>query len=213
MIHHLKSIRTSGTIVPSSTFLVGRLLEGVDFASARRIVELGAGTGCVTREILRRMCPDARLVSLEINPVFVEACREFRDPRLRLVQGCAADLTRILREEDMEEVDAVVSSLPLSLMDDTVVERILDGVQACLSPDGVFTQYQYSLSNHARLASRYRDVGVKFALANVPPAFVYACTQRRATAPAARRHVPTLGSVYAAALAAVGVAVRAYQQL
>lgn len=213
MIHHIKSIRTSGTIVPSSTFLVGRLLEGVDFATARNLVELGTGTGCVTREILRRMRPDARLISLEINPVFLEVCRELGDGRLRLVEGCATELPRILRDEGMEGVDAVVSSLPLSLMDEWVVDRILDGVQASLGPGGVFTQYQYSMSNHARLTSRYRHVAVKFALANVPPAFVFACTQRRLAASASRRRVPTLGSLYAAALAAVAVAVRAYQQL
>lgn len=189
-----------------------RLLEGVDFTRARTVVELGVGTGCVTREILRRLRPDGRLISLEINPAFVAGCRSIDDPRLTLVEGCATQLPTILREHGVGEVDAVVSSLPLSLMDDPVVDRILDVAQASLAPEGVFTQYQYSLSNYARMTSRYRDVAVKFTLVNVPPAFVYECTQSRAPAPS-RRRIPSLGSLYAAALAAVAVAVRAYQQL
>lgn len=212
-INHIRNIRTSGTIVPSSGFLVDRLLEGVDFTRARNIVELGAGTGCVTREILRRMHPDARLLALEINPVFVELCRSLEDSRLRLAQVCATALPELLRQEGIETADAVVSSLPLSLMDDDVVDEVLDVVRASLGPDGTFAQYQYSLSSHQRLVQRYEDVAVTFAYANVPPAFVYSCTQGRNIVGGARRSVSSLGSLYAAALAAVAVAVRAYQQL
>ena len=189
-----------------------RLLEGVDFDRARTVVEFGVGTGCVTREILRRLRPDARLISLEINPAFVAGCTSVGDPRFTLVEGCATRLPEILRAQGVDKVDAVVSSLPLSLMDEAVVDRILDVAQDSLAPSGVFTQYQYSLSNHARMTARYGDVAVKFTLANVPPAFVYVCRQGRTTTPA-RKRVPSLGFLYAAALAAVAVAVRAYQQL
>src|SRR3972149_11687181 len=96
LIKHIKNIRTSGTVLPSSGFLVKRLVECVDFANALDIVELGVGTGCVTRELLRRMRPDSRLVSLEINPTFIEECRSIEDPRLTLRQACAAGLPAIL---------------------------------------------------------------------------------------------------------------------
>ena len=70
---HIAHIRTSGAILPSSGFLIDRMLRAVDFARARHVVELGAGTGCITRGILARMRPDAQLIALEVNPVFVEA--------------------------------------------------------------------------------------------------------------------------------------------
>ena len=213
LIKHIKNIRTSGTILPSSGFLVKRLVEGVDFANALDIVELGVGTGCVTRELLRRMRPDARLVSLEINPTFIEECRSIRDPRLTLRQACATTLPAVLEREGIEGVDAVVSSLPLSLMDDDVVDRILDASRASLRPQGRFVQYQYSLSHHPRLTHRYRDVAVGFTLFNVPPAFVYECSQGSARGGVQAGPRAPLASLYAAALAAAAVPVRAYQQL
>lgn len=212
-IKHIKNIRTSGTIAPSSGFLVDCLLDDVDFTRALNLVELGVGTGCVTRQILKRMRPDARLLSLEINPVFVEACRPIRDRRLTLVEACATDLLEILEREGMGGVDAVVSSLPLSIMDDDLVERILDVSRDSLRPGGRFVQYQYSLSQRARLDRRYGDVGVDFTVLNVPPAFVYSCAREVRRAPKRSGMRLSLGTAYAAVLAAVALAVRAYQQL
>jgi len=166
--------------MPSSGFLVERLVKGVDFARALVIVEFGMGTGCVTRKILSRMRPDARLISLEINPTFVAEGRRIRDPRLTLWHACATTLPRILEEEGIDAVDAVVSSLPLSIMDDHVVDQILDAARDCLGPGGRFLQYQYSLGQRHRLSHRYSDVAVGFTLLNIPPAFVYQCSQRTA---------------------------------
>lgn len=180
LIKHIKNLRTSGTVMPSSGFLVERLVRGIDFARARVIVELGAGTGCVTRKILSRMRPEARLISLEVNPAFVAEGRRIRDPRLALRYACATTLPRILDEEEIDVVDAVVSSLPLSIMDDAVVDRILDTARDCLGPGGRFLQYQYSLGQRHRLSHRYSDVAVGFTLLNIPPAFVYECSQRPA---------------------------------
>ncbi len=209
LIKHITSIRTSGTIMPSSRYLVDRLLRGIDFARARHLVELGVGTGCVTREILRRMHPDARLISLEINPEFVEMARQrLPDPRLTLRNACASALPLLLTEEGIEGVDAVVSSLPLRIMDQGVVDRILDVSRESLRPDGRFHQYQYSLSHYEQLARRYADVGVRFTIRNTPPAFVYECTGTDGRAPVPIRLRPSVAAVYAGALAAASLMIR-----
>jgi phospholipid N-methyltransferase len=178
LIQHVKDWRTSGSILPSSRRLVARLLKGVDFSSARNIAELGPGTGCVTREILRRMRPEARLVSLELNPVFVEACRRIADSRLTMRCSCASRLPEVLEEEGIEGVDAVVSSLPLGMMDDGMVVRVLQASRESLRPGGTFVQYQYSLSRHWGMEALFPSVTVRFTPFNVPPAFVYTCETR-----------------------------------
>ncbi len=209
LIKHITSIRTSGTIMPSSRYLVDRLLRGIDFTQARHLVELGVGTGCVTREILRRMRPDARLISLEINPEFVTmARRRMPDPRLTLRNACASALPLILAEEGFDGVDAVVSSLPLRIMDQGVVDRILDVSRESLRPDGRFHQYQYSLSHYEQLARRYAAVGVRFTIRNTPPAFVYECTGTDGRAPVPVRLRPSVAAVYAGALAAASMMIR-----
>jgi phospholipid N-methyltransferase len=184
-------------------------VSGIAFAQATVIVELGMGTGCVTREILRRMRADARLISLEINPTFVEGAKRIEDPRFTLRQACATALPEILAEEGIGGVDAVVSSLPLSIMDDSVVDRILDVARDSLAPDGVFLQYQYSLSQRHRMIHRYDDIKVGFAAFNLPPAFVYLCSRKQAEPGQAAKIRPALGAYYGRALASVATLVRA----
>ncbi len=182
LIKHIKHIRTSGTIVRSSPYLITRLLRAIDFESARTIVQLGVGTGCITRELLRRLRPDARLLSIELNPAFIEDGERIRDRRLVLREDCASRLPAILDEEGLGTVDYVVSSLPLGIMDDALVGRILAVSHASLTPGGLFLQYQYSLSQRAALERAFGDVRVGFTLANIPPAFVYECSQQPARA-------------------------------
>jgi phospholipid N-methyltransferase len=177
LISHIKHIKTSGTIVRSSPFLIKRLLRAMNFRRARTVVQLGVGTGCITRALLGKMRPDARLISLELNPVFVGECREeIHDPRLTLRQACAGSLPALVEELGLGRIDYIVSSLPLAIMDDELVERIIAASDDLLAPDGLFLQYQYSLSQRAMLERRFSDVRVGFTLANIPPAFVYECT-------------------------------------
>ena len=160
----------------SSPFLIHRLLRAIDFRRARTVVQLGVGTGCITRTLLRRMRPDARLVSVELNSVFIEECREITDPRLTLRHGCAGSLPELVDELALGKIDYIVSSLPLAIMDDDLVGRILDASDDYLAADGMFLQYQYSLSQRSVLERRFRDVRVGFTLVNIPPAFVYECS-------------------------------------
>lgn len=176
MIKHLANIRTSGTIVRSSPYLISRLLRSIDFSQARTVVQLGMGTGCITRELLKRLHPDARLVAIEVNRVFIDDC-DIHDARLILRHACASTLRGLLADLGISQIDHVVSSLPLAIMDDRLVERILSASQSLLTDDGMFVQYQYSLSQRGALERRFRDVRVGFTLANIPPAFVYECSK------------------------------------
>src|ERR1700676_4028320 len=64
-----------GSIVPSSRFLIRRLLAPIDWSQARVIVEYGPGVGVVTRQILRNMRSDAAVIVIEMNPEFVAFLR------------------------------------------------------------------------------------------------------------------------------------------
>src|SRR5262249_55422271 len=86
-IQHPKML---GASMPSSRFLIGRLLAKVDWTRARTVVEYGPGVGTITALILARMMPNARLVVFEMNEDFVRyLARTFPDPRLHVVHGSA----------------------------------------------------------------------------------------------------------------------------
>ncbi|HET9997264.1 MAG TPA: rRNA adenine N-6-methyltransferase family protein, partial [Nocardioides sp.] len=78
--------RQVGAILPTSRLAVRDMLDMGDVRGASLVVELGAGTGSQTSEILARMGPDARLVALEIDPRLAKLLDErFDDPRLQVV--------------------------------------------------------------------------------------------------------------------------------
>ncbi len=117
----IRSFRPTASIFPSSRYLADALLRPIDFRKARIIVELGPGTGAVTGEILKRLRPDGRLLAIDINPVFTNHLRTAcDDPRLTPVDGSATDLLSLLALHEAGSIDAVVSSLGLTRMENRI---------------------------------------------------------------------------------------------
>jgi phospholipid N-methyltransferase len=162
-----------GSIIPSSRFLERRVIRCGGIAQARLVVELGPGTGGTTRALLRAMRPDATLVAIEINPRFAEVLRNVGDPRLRVHEGSAADLSRVLGDLGLPAPDVVVSGIPFSTMTRDVGTEILRAVHDALRPGGRFVAYQV----RDRVAHLGRQVfgraAVQLEPLNVPPMRVY----------------------------------------
>ena len=56
-----------GYLVPSSGFLTRKTARRIDFSKPRVVIELGPGEGCHTRQIVRRMNAESRLVLIELD--------------------------------------------------------------------------------------------------------------------------------------------------
>jgi phospholipid N-methyltransferase len=137
--------RMLGSIIPSSRFLIRQLLQPVDWAAARVIVEYGPGVGSITAEILQRMRPDAQLIAIETNSDFVKFLRSaFPDRRLRVMEGSAESVDEILRQQGHEHVDYIISGIPFSTIPAELRERILLKTFGALAPGGSFLVYQFS---------------------------------------------------------------------
>ena len=173
----IRNIRTTGTIAPSSQALIRALLKPIDFETSRCIVELGPGNGCVTQALLRRMHPRSQLICLELNHEFADQLRGIEDSRLHVYNACASSIRSILDQLQIGEVNHVISSLPLTLIDDDTVSRILASVGDNLRSGGRFLQYQYSLANYGDMKPLFSDVKLRFTLRNMPPAFLYDCVK------------------------------------
>ena len=151
------------------------MVKPVDFANANIIVELGAGTGNVTEGILSRLKEDAKLFVFETNEDFCKDLRHIKDPRMMLLNRSAAELMDFLKEQDIKEVDCVLSSLPLAIFPEQLRESILNAAHEALKPGGLYIQFQYSLQAYKRLKSGFKSVRLSFTPVNIPPAFVYTC--------------------------------------
>ncbi len=165
-----------GSIVPSSRFLIRQLLQPVDWAQARIIVEYGPGVGVITTEVLRRMRPDALLVAIETNPEFVTYLRDsIRDERLRVVQGSAEAVDEILHRYGQSKASYVISGIPFSTIPAPVRERILLKTRDVLKPGGSFLVYQFSSRVLHDLQRVFRYVRRQFEPLNVLPAHLFFC--------------------------------------
>jgi phospholipid N-methyltransferase len=168
--------RMLGSIVPSSRFLIKQLLEPIDWAQARVIVEYGPGVGGITAEVLRRMRPDASLIAIETNPEFVEFLRSStKDERLHVVEASAASVAEILRQHGHEKASYIISGIPFSTIPAPVRERILRETCRVLEPRGAFLVYQFSSRVLQDLQRIFQYVRRQFEPLNVLPAHLYFC--------------------------------------
>jgi len=164
-------------VIPSSRYLVKNLLSHVDWQRARVIVEYGPGIGNMTREILKRMRPDAVLVAIELNPEFVEFIhREITDPRLRVLRGSAGEIREILQRLGLEHADYVISGIPYSTMPEMVRRKILAETRSVLQPQGSFLVYQFTRTVLPYLQPIFANVQQGFEPRNILPARLFFCT-------------------------------------
>ena len=166
----LISPRTTGTVFPSSRFLCEAMLEGIDWENGTDFVELGAGDGVLTKKILEKMSPQARLYSFEIRPEFVQQLKEIKDPRLTICDYSAEHLDGT--------PDVIFSCLPLVNLPKRITIKILKKSCANLKPNGFFVQFHYSRFSE-KVLSRFFNWERTYVLRNIPPAFVYKCTPKK----------------------------------
>lgn len=170
----LKRPKEVASIVPSSPFLIRRVLAAGAVDQARVIVELGPGTGVVTEAILRRMNGDSTLVAVEINADFVELVRrKFKDSRLSLHRGPSTEIEEALAAAGCATADLVVSGIPFSTIGREEGSRTLEAVRRVLAPYGRFVAYQ--VRDHVRRFAEpiFGSAEVHAELRNIPPMRVF----------------------------------------
>lgn len=174
-VESLKHAKSVGTFIPSLRASAKKMTKPVDFSRARILVELGGGTGAITREILARMHPEAQLLVFETNPVFVKILIHIGDSRMEVIDESAEHLLTNLETRNMREIDYVISTLPIALMLKSTKKKIYDAIIRVLRPDGRYIQIQYSLLSRKELKDYFPTVTIDFTPWNIPPAFIYIC--------------------------------------
>ena len=167
-----------GSVIPSSRYLVSGLLRDVDWPNTRVVVELGPGVGTITREILKRMRPDATLLAFEINDEFVRHLgNTIDDPRLRVQHRSGAEVLDALRELRLGKADYVIAGIPFSIMTDQDRMTVLRNCHEALRERGVMLVYQFSGRVRSDLEKLYRRVHRVFEPRNVLPAQLFHCVK------------------------------------
>jgi phospholipid N-methyltransferase len=165
--------RQVGAVLPTSRWAVRDMLDMADVPGADLVVELGAGTGVTTGEVLARMKPGARLIALEIDPKLVRLMEErFPDPRLEVVCDSAEHIEKYLQGH---RADVLVCALPFTSLDKGLRRRLLDLLPMSLEERGTAVVIQYSPLIQGELRKLFPWVRRRITPWNVPPAFLFAC--------------------------------------
>jgi phosphatidylethanolamine/phosphatidyl-N-methylethanolamine N-methyltransferase len=183
----LKNPMRVASITPSGQQLARMMMAELP-PNARRVIELGGGTGVFTSALLKHGIAADGLMVLELNDeLYVHLQRRF--PDARVVQGDARELVRIAAINGYAErglADAVVSGLGMLSMPKQLQLDIMTAALACLQPQGRFVQFTYGPANPiAQEVLEVLDLDTRrstTAWRNLPPATVYVYTRRRSEA-------------------------------
>ena len=170
-----------GAIAPSSRKVAERIAKWARISRAHRVIELGAGTGSITGELLSHLPEPSRLLAIERHPRFAAELAQ-RFPRTRVVSDCASRIRAIASEEGFTDADAVVSTLPWSQFSNGLQRRLLTDIRGILSGSGVFVAAVcfgphwmaggQSFRHH--LEETFGRVSVTpISFSNFPPLFIY----------------------------------------
>ena len=168
----LKNPRKIGAVAVSSAELAAAMARQIPRGPGW-VVELGGGTGSVTKAILEAGVPPDKLIVVERDPTLHDILQS-RYPDVRVILGDAMQLQALLRREGVDHVKTVVSSLPLIAMKRTIQYRITAQAFSCLAPGAPLIQFTYSLFSPIprRLHGVEGEVGERV-LQNFPPASVW----------------------------------------
>lgn len=183
-IHFFKQsiidFKNTGSFLPSSNKLAKRLSRPIISKPKLIVVEFGAGTGSVTKYLLKILPKDSILISLEINESLInKLTKSIHDPRLILIKGDASRLGTYLQELNIGKVDFVISGLPLGNFSRKSRYAIYSEICTNLKYDGIYTQFQYLLASFIEIRRIFSVTDLAWEVRNVPPAFVYTCKLRQ----------------------------------
>ncbi len=190
----LKNPLGVAAISPSSPQLARQMMAELP-RGARRVIELGGGTGVFTQALIDHGIPPADLLVLELNEeLHQHLVRRF--PQVQVACADARELVSVAGPRGFgpeTPVDAVISGLGLLSMPKATQQDILAAAFDCIQPQGRFVQFTYGPANPvAREVLDALDLVARrgsFTWWNVPPATVYVYSRRfsRGLAPRSMR--------------------------
>jgi phosphatidylethanolamine/phosphatidyl-N-methylethanolamine N-methyltransferase len=175
----LKNPLKVGAIAPSSPELAAEMLQGVEPDEDNIVLELGVGTGAITKHLREIIPNDRSYLGVELDDALVGTLN-VKYPDLNIVCGNAADAYAIHKESGLGKVRYVVCCLPFVSLPKEVSDSVLVEIEKFMREGCVFRIFQYAHGYYLPPAIKLREFlknrygkskRSPLVLKNVPPAF------------------------------------------
>jgi phosphatidylethanolamine/phosphatidyl-N-methylethanolamine N-methyltransferase len=159
-----------GAIVPTSSVTARKMASVVNTGSGLPVLELGPGTGVITKAILEKGVKPQDLYAIEYSSDFYRHLVEQYEG-VNFIHGDACDLDRALGEKKDLVFDCAISAVPLLYFPMHARVSFLESLLARIPPGRPVVQITYGpVSPVVACPDRYQIQHFDFIVRNIPPA-------------------------------------------
>jgi phosphatidylethanolamine/phosphatidyl-N-methylethanolamine N-methyltransferase len=134
-----------GSIIPSSPKLGALIAKQIDKRSSSLILELGAGTGAITKSLISAGISPGRIVVVEIVPEMADHLRA-KFSQTSVLQADAFNLPIQSLKDTGTEIGTVICGIPLVLLNEAKQRQFIQHVEA-VAPGRGFLLYTYCVTS------------------------------------------------------------------
>ena len=175
----LKNPLKVGAIAPSSPELASKMLEGIEPDEDNVLLELGVGTGAITKFLQDRIPNKESYLGIELDKNLVKSLK-VKFPDLKIVCGNACETFSLHQNSGLGKVGAIVCCLPFVSLPNEVGEKILSEIDKFMQKGCTFRTFQYAHGYYMPSAIKLREFmrnrygkskRSPLIVKNVPPAY------------------------------------------
>lgn len=165
--------KTVGAIMPTSARMAAKMASIIDTGSGLPVLELGPGTGVITKAILAMGIKPENLVSIEYSTQFYQHLQD-KYPGVNFINGDAFNIEQTLEAYRGQKFDCVISGIPLLNFPMHSRVKLIESLLDLLPPGRPVVQFSYGpKSPVAKHPAVYKTEHFDFIVRNIPPAQIW----------------------------------------
>ena len=170
----LKNPRQLGTLAPISVKLSRLAAKEAlsQYTPGMPVVEIGAGTGRLTRALLNCGVRPEDLTVVELDGEMCDFLRK-SIPDIHVIEGDATHLNSLIPSQICEKVGVVVSAIPLMYLNEPLRQSLIKAAFSVLRPQAKIVHVTYNPKSPLNFWKTIKQSRVAAAWFNFPPGFVW----------------------------------------
>lgn len=170
-VNYTRNIFVTGAIAETNKQVENEICRHISTKDNAVIIEFGMGHGNITKAILSKAGPNAKVYAFEVHKSFCEhASKAIQDDRLTIINDGAENVKKYVQEE----VDSVISSIPFSFFTEDTKNKILNDSYSLLKDKSYLSQVLLSAFHFNKYKSVF-DNCKRLRILNFPIYHIYHC--------------------------------------